>query len=111
MAFNWQGEESRWGDRVKLNIPIRLSTYSLASTGGCIINLSLSGALVRIDVELGLHSLVEVSIKKQLPSLPAEAVTAYVSRRLREGIGIEWCVFAPSVVKDLLRSPLIRPPL
>lgn len=111
MAHHWHGKESRWGDRVKVNIPVKLSADTLAGADGCIRNLSLSGALVKADVDLGLHSLIEVSISMPLPSQRALAVAAYVSRRFKEGVGIEWCEFAPIVVKDLLRSPSIRLPL
>jgi hypothetical protein len=73
-------------------------------------NLSLSGAFVKADVELGLHSLIEVSIKMSSPSQRTAAITAYVSRKVKEGVGVEWCEFAPRVVKDLLRSPSIPLP-
>jgi PilZ domain len=110
MAHHWQGQESRWGERVKVNIPVQLSADTLTGAEGFMRNLSLSGALVKADVELGLHSLIKVSIKMPPQSQRAEAVPAYVSRRLEEGVGIEWCEFAPTVVKDLLRSPLIPVP-
>jgi hypothetical protein len=38
-------------------------------------------------------------------------IKARVSRKLQEGVGIEWCEFAPTIVKDLLRSPQVRLPL
>jgi PilZ domain len=110
MAHRWHGKEGRWGERVKVNIPVQVSADALAGADGCMKNLSLSGALVKADVDLGLHSLIEVSIKLPSPSHGAEAITAYVSRRAKEGVGIEWCEFAPSVVKDLLRSPSIPLP-
>jgi hypothetical protein len=110
MAHRWYRKESRWGDRVKVNIPVHLSADALVGADGCMRNLSLSGAFVKANIDLGLHSLIEVSIKMPSPQL-AEAITAYVSRRLKEGVGIEWCEFAPIVVKDLLRSPSIRLPL
>jgi hypothetical protein len=40
----------------------------------------------------------------------AAAITAYVSRKVEEGVGIEWCEFAPTVIKDLLRSSSIPLP-
>jgi hypothetical protein len=110
MEKRWHGRESRWGDRVRVNIPVQVSTNALASADGCMKNLSLSGALVKSDVNLGLHSLIKVSIKMPPPSQRAAAVTAYVSRKAGEGIGVEWCEFAPSIVKDLLRSPSIPLP-
>jgi hypothetical protein len=108
MEKRWHGNESRWGDRVRVNIPVQVSVNALWGADGWMKNLSLSGALVKADVDLGLHTLVKVSIN--IPSHRAAAVTAYVSRKAGEGVGIEWCEFAPSVVKDLLRSPSIPLP-
>jgi len=73
-------------------------------------NLSLSGALMKADCELRLHSLIEIHIELPLPSPGVAIVKAHVSRTLQEGAGIEWCEFAPNAVKDLLRSASIRFP-
>jgi hypothetical protein len=105
MDKRWHGKESRWGDRVKVSIPVEVSTNALAPIVGCLKNLSLSGALVQADVDLGLHSLVQVHITRPSPSQPAATLTAYVSRKDKDGIGVEWCEFGPTAVKDLLRSP------
>jgi hypothetical protein len=110
MAHRWHGKESRWGDRVTVNIPVQVSADALTGADGCMKNLSLSGALMKADVDLELHSRIIVSIKMPSPSDRPEAITAYVSRKVREGVGLEWCEFAPSVVKDLLRSPSIPLP-
>jgi hypothetical protein len=110
MEKQWHGKESRWGDRVRVNIPVQVSVNALWGADGCMKNLSLSGALVKSDVDLGLNTLIKVSIKMSSPSQRAEAITAYVSRKAGEGVGVEWCEFAPSVVKDLLRSPSIPLP-
>ena len=110
MEKSWHGKEGRWGDRVRVNIPVQVSVNAVTNADGCMKNLSLSGALVKADVDLGLHALVRVSIKMSPPSRRVAAITAYVSRKDKEGVGIEWCEFAPSVVKDLLRSPLISLP-
>ena len=105
MGKRWHGNEGRWGDRVRVNIPVEMSANAVASAVGCIKNLSLSGALVKAEVDLGLHSLIQVSIK--MPSLASQptAITAYVSRKIQDGVGVEWCQFGPTAVKDLLRSP------
>jgi hypothetical protein len=108
MEKRWHGKDSRWGDRVRVNIPVQVSADTLAAADGCMTNLSLSGALVKADVELGLNALIHVSIK--MPSQRAAAIAAYVCRKAGEDVGVEWCEFAPAVVKDLLRSPSIRLP-
>ena len=108
MAYSGHGLEHRWGERVRVNIPVHVSATALAGVDGCMKNLSLSGALVKADVDLGLNALIKVIIK--MPSQRAAAITAYVSRKAGEGVGVEWCEFAPSVVKDLLRAPSIPLP-
>ena len=110
MANRWHGRDGRWGERVKVDIPVQLSQDGLARIDGCMTNLSLSGALMKADVDLRLHSLIEVTIVMPLPSQPAEAITAHVARKVKEGLGVEWCEFAPRIVKDLLRSPSIPMP-
>jgi hypothetical protein len=104
---HWHGKETRWGDRVRVNIPVQVSVNLVAGADGCMKNLSLSGALVKADVDFGLKSLIKVSIKTPSPSRRAAAITACISRKAKEGVGVEWCEFAPSVIKDLLRSPTI----
>jgi hypothetical protein len=109
MGKRWHGKESRWGDRVRVNIPVQVSANAL-SADGSMKNLSLSGALVKADVNVGLHALIQVSLNIPSPSQRAVAITAYISRKTTDGLGVEWCEFAPSVVKDLLRSPSIPLP-
>ena len=111
MAHRWHGKEGRWGERVQVNIPVRVSADAFAGADGCMMNLSLSGALMKAKVDVELHSLIEVSIMMPSPPRRAEAITAYVSRRTEEGVGVEWCEFAPSIIKDLLRSPSIPMPV
>jgi hypothetical protein len=86
-----------------------VSALTTPKVVGCMKNLSLSGALVKAECELQLHALIEVTIQ-QPPSPGAAIIKAHVSRSLKDGAGIEWCEFAPRVVKDLLRSPAIRFP-
>lgn len=106
MEKQWQGKDSRWGDRVSVNIAVQVSADAMR-VNGYMQNLSLSGALLKADVELGLHALVQVNITMPSPLQGPEAVTAYISRKTAEGVGVEWCEFAPNPVKDLLRSPSI----
>ena len=110
MVHLGNGFEHRWGERFRVNIPVRVSAAALARVDGCMKNLSLSGALMKADVDLRLNSLVEVRIKMPSPSQRAEVITAYVSRKVGDNVGVEWGEFAPRVVKDLLRSPSIPLP-
>jgi PilZ domain len=103
--------EHRWGERVRVNIPVHVSAAALDGIDGCMKNLSLSGALMKSDCELRLNTLIEVRIELPLPPPRVAVIKAHVSRKLKEGVGIEWCDFAPNIVKDLLRSPSVRFPL
>jgi len=101
--------EHRWGERVRVNIPVKVSARASAGVDGCLKNLSLSGALIKADCELPLHTLIEITIKLS-PSLHPTVIKAHVSRKLNEEVGIEWCEFAPRAVKELLRSATMRSP-
>jgi hypothetical protein len=96
--------EHRWGERVKVNFPVSLES-GVASPGanGCVRNLSLSGALMKSDCDLRLNTLIEVGITLPPPSLRTTVIKAIVSRKLKDGVGIEWHEFAPKIVKELLR--------
>jgi len=94
---------------VVVDIPVQVS--AVAGVDCFIKNLSLSGALVRSDCDLRLHTLIDVRIELPPPTTRIAVVKAHISRKLQEGVGIEWCEFAPTIVKDLLRSPLVRFPL
>jgi PilZ domain len=104
------GMEHRWGERIRVNIPVYVSAGAFPGFDGCMKNLSLSGALMKSDCELRLHALIDVHFKLPAPSPRVHIVKAHVSRKLKECVGIEWCEFAPAVVKDLLRSPSVRFP-
>jgi hypothetical protein len=108
MAHSQNGLEHRWGERVRVNLPVHVSTSALAEVGGCVKNLSLSGALMKADCELRLYTLIAVRIELPPPLSRAAVLNAYVSRKLKKGVGIEWCEFSPPIVKDLLRSPTLQ---
>jgi hypothetical protein len=109
MAHSQIGLEHRWGERVRVNLPVHVSANALAEVDGCMKNLSLSGALLQADCELRLHTLIALRIELP-PPLSAAALNAHVSRKLNQDVGIEWCDFAPKIVKDLLRAPSVRFP-
>jgi len=51
-----------------------------------------------------LNSLVEIIIRLPLVEDGRAKVKAHVTRKLNEGVAIEWCEFAPHAVKELLRA-------
>ena len=111
MAHVLNGMEHRWGERVRVDIPVRVLVIGRDAAQCRLKNLSLSGALVMSDQDLVLPPLIDVYIER-LPQLAmASVVKARVSRKVTHGVGIEWCDFSPLIVKDLLRSPTMRFPL
>jgi hypothetical protein len=104
MTYLLNQMEHRWGDRVQVDLPIHLAVHTQSRIVGRIKNLSLSGALIRTDLELRMRSLIRVFIAVPL-RLPHEAIIqAHVVRVLNGDAGIEWSEFAPSAVKELLQS-------
>ena len=105
------GSEHRWGERVRVDLPVEVLEEGRAEVDGHLKNISLSGALLQSGVALHLHALIAVRIAPTSSSAGSYVVKARVSRKPSHGVGIEWCEFAPPVVKDLLRLPSGRYPL
>jgi hypothetical protein len=104
MSYGPNELEHRWGARIRVNIPVRVETTTLPAGNALMKDLSLSGAFIKSDSDLRLHTLVEVGIDLPPPISRSAVIKAHVSRKLNEGVGIEWCDFAPSIIKDLVRS-------
>jgi hypothetical protein len=97
--------EHRWGERVGVDIPVRLTVRPFSVKSGRLTNLSLSGAFIKGGVDVRVLSRIQVVI--EVPSRFKHAtpiVSAYVARKFKDGIGVEWCEFAPQAVIDLIRS-------
>jgi hypothetical protein len=97
--------EHRWGERFNVDIAVRLATRPFAVRTGRLADISLSGACIRVPFDLRLLTRVQVAFV--LPQRFAHAtpvISAYVARRSKDGIGVEWCEFAPQAVVELLRS-------
>ena len=86
-----------------MNVPVNVAATTLTKVNGRLRNISLSGALIRADVNLPLNSLIEVGFMPP-PNRAGVVLNAHITRKLGEDVGIEWCEFAPNAVKDLLRS-------
>ena len=99
--------EHRWGRRFRVNIPVRAAVSS--SEIECRLrNLSLSGALMKSEHDFRMNALIEIIISLPRLAEGRAKVKAHVTRKLHEGVAIEWCEFAPHAVKELLRSPEVR---
>ena len=105
------GSEHRWGERIRLDLPVEVLEEGRAEVGGHLKNISLSGALLQSGVDLRLHALIGVRIARASSTADSHVVKARVSRKPSHGVGIEWCEFAPPAVKNWLRLPTGRYPL
>jgi hypothetical protein len=96
--------EHRWGERIKVDLPVEIAGKPEALRAARIDNLSLSGASIRADFELRPLSRVQVILS--IPTTPRgepTSITAYVTRSNKNGIGVEWCEYAPPVVNELMQ--------
>ena len=76
---------------------------------GRLSNLSVSGAFIRAEVDVRPLSRIVVAI--ELPHRPksdAPMIPAFVARKLKDGIGIEWCEFKPPAINRILQSSTAR---
>jgi hypothetical protein len=95
---------------VLVDVPVRVTSLRFSVRDGRLADLSVSGALLKADLDARLLSRVQVAIV--LPSWPkheSPIVEAYVARKYKNGFGIEWCEFAPAIVSGLLRAIVMRP--
>ncbi len=102
--------EHRWGERVQVDFPVRITRCGFPYEGGRLADLSVSGASVKADLDARLLSRVQVAIILPLwLKHESPVVEAYVARKHKDGFGIEWCEFAPSAVSELLRIIVAGP--
>jgi len=102
--------EQRWGERLPVNVPVRVSAHAFFVRGGRLTDLSVSGAHLAVDLDLRLSSRIQIAVVLPYRSkYQAPAIHGYVTRRYRDGFGIEWCQFAPAAIGELLRSAVRHP--
>jgi PilZ domain len=96
--------EHRWGQRLKVDLAIRVAGRPYNVRSGRLIDLSASGAYLAVSADLRLLSRVQIALA--LPNRlthPTPMAAAYVTRIGKDGIGVEWCEYAPQAVLELLR--------
>ena len=98
--------EHRWGERVGVDLAIRITAHPFSVRHGRLSNLSVSGAMIKTDQELRLLQRIQVAIEMPhlTPRCEAPLIAAYVTRNGKAGMGIEWCEFSPPVIGELLAS-------
>jgi hypothetical protein len=102
--------EHRWGERVQVKFPVRVTAHRFSVSDAWLADLSVSGALVKGNFDARLMARIQVAIVlPPRPKYESPVVEAYVARRYKHGFGIEWCEFAPDTVRELLRAVAVRP--
>jgi len=102
--------EQRWGERLLVNVPVRVSAHAFSVRDGRLTDLSVSGGHLEVDMDLRPGVRVEILVVLPYRSKhEAPAVYGYVTRKCREGFGLEWCEFAPLAVEELLRIAVRHP--
>jgi hypothetical protein len=102
--------EHRWGRRVKVDFPVRVTALRFSVRDGKLTDLSVSGASIIAALEARVLSRVQITIVSPLWAKHESAVVeAYVTRRYKDGFGVEWCEFSPPAVSKLLRCLIARP--
>jgi hypothetical protein len=102
--------EHRWGERLWVALPVRVTTHRFSVRDGLLADLSVSGAYIQTAFQARVQSRIEVAI--MLPPrlrYASPLLCAYVARRYKSGFGVEWCEFGPPAIKDLLHAVAVRP--
>jgi hypothetical protein len=68
-----------------------VTAHTVPGIDGRVMNLSLSGALIRANCDFRLNSLIEIRIQLPDPSECQVLLRAYVARKRGGDVGIEWC--------------------
>ncbi len=95
--------EHRWGERVGVDLPVRITAHPFAVRHGRLLNMSVSGASIKAECTFRPLSRIELVI--EMPNVArseAPTLAAYVTRSSRGSTGIEWCEFAPPAISELL---------
>ena len=95
--------EHRWGERIRVDIPVQVSVPPLMIGTGRLLNVSISGAWIsgRFDLPPLARAFVifDLPFCGQHESVP---IACYVARVRAEGIAVEWRELAPQIVSDLI---------
>lgn len=95
--------EHRWGERVAVRMTVELSWGSSPPVAGDLENLSSSGAFVRTAGGGPPRGPVQVILRRDTFGRQRSVrLAAYVVRESEAGVGIEWCEFAPRLVRELV---------
>jgi hypothetical protein len=96
--------EIRWGERVTVDLPVRIASRGAEAVAGRLRNISISGALIETDAPFALRTALTLTL-----TLPPEGgvpreFEAVVVRLDHGAIGIEWRDMACQPLVDLLQQ-------
>lgn len=97
--------EHRWGARFTVDLAVRVAGRPYNVRMGRLVDLSASGAFINVAADLRLLSRVQVAITAlpQRLAHPTPMIAAFIARSSKDGVGVEWCEYAPKPVLELLR--------
>ena len=96
--------EHRWGERFAVDLAVRVAGRAYNVRRGRLVDLSVSGAYINMSPDLRLVSRVRIAIAlPQRLAHPTPMIAAFVARKAKAGVGVEWCEHAPKPVLELLR--------
>jgi len=101
--------EHRWGERLKVALPVRIDAACGLVGTGLVVNFSVSGAFIATPLPAPLLSQVRVSFGLgtrigRLRRSNGDTLEGQVVRRNATGFAIEWCEFGTDEVVALANS-------
>jgi len=101
--------EHRWGGRKPMGTRVRLVSWPGAIGAGTLRDVSLSGAFVETNLSLPLLARVAVDAQfDRRAGRESQEIQACVIRQEADGLGLEWCEFAPQAVCEWVRGAPVR---
>jgi hypothetical protein len=94
--------EHRWGCRLRVNHLTRIVDARGVRSIALVRDVSATGAF--LETSAPLPGLSRLAVHLSSSASVAQWVDAYAVRRTAEGIGVEWCEFAPPPVALLMAS-------
>lgn len=94
--------EHRWGQRVRIDLPIRIKASTFGYIRARLSDLSLSGAFIEVNTDVRI--LCQIQVTLAMPALPMQhsvPLDAHVVRKQDSGIGIEWAHFEQATFRAL----------
>jgi hypothetical protein len=95
--------EHRWGQRVTLELPVRLGLGGRTLARGTLRSVSISGAFIETSLELPIFTNLVVVLPAMSELVPgSHELAATVIRRLPVGLAVEWRDMACPALVELL---------